>query len=152
MVTNPAEPEKTQPNDTKGSVTRGPQLDALTIVSIVDDDVVVGEATKDLLRSHGYSAAAFVSAEDFLSSGRIGETSCLITDVRMPGMSGFELQQQLIADGYDIPIIFMTALPEESVQEEALVAGAYGFLKKPYQEQYLISCVEAALRLFDKSH
>lgn len=151
MVPNP-EPEKTQADDAKGSAARGPQLDALTIISIVDDDVVVGEATKALLRSHGYSAAAFVSAEDFLGSGRIGETSCLVTDVRMPGMSGFELQRRLIADGYDIPIIFMTALPEESVEEEALAAGAYGFLKKPYHEQYLISCVEAALRLFDQTH
>jgi FixJ family two-component response regulator len=152
MVPNPAEPEKKQPNDAKGAATRGPQLDSLTIVSIVDDDVVVGDATKALLRSHGYSAAAFVSAEDFLSSGRVGETSCLVTDVRMPGMSGFDLQRRLIAEGYDIPIIFMTALPEESIEEEALAAGAYGFLKKPYHEQYLISCVEAALRLFAETH
>jgi FixJ family two-component response regulator len=122
------------------------------IVSIVDDDTVVGDATKALLRSHGYKAAAFISAEEFLASGRITETSCLITDIRMPGMSGFELRERLIAEGHDIPTIFITALPEESVRENILAAGAQGFLTKPYREQYLISCVEAALQITGRAH
>jgi FixJ family two-component response regulator len=120
-------------------------LNRVIMVSIIDDDVAVAEATEALLRSHGYAAAAFGSAETFLASGLVLETSCLILDIRMPGMSGPELQKQLIADGYNIPTIFMTALPEESVQREIMTAEIHGFLPKPFPEQHLLTCVEAAL-------
>lgn len=116
------------------------------IVSIVDDDVIVGEATRDLLRAHGYGAAAFASAALFLTSGRIVETFCLITDVAMPGMSGFELRRRLVAAGYDIPTIFITAQCDDGVRDHARAAGAHAFLTKPCREQYLLRCVEAAIR------
>lgn len=122
-------------------------MQTVPIVSIVDDDVAVGQATRDILRSNGYLAALFDSAEAFLSSGRISETRCLITDVRMPGMSGFELRKRLIAEGHNIPTIFITALPEETVREDVRAAGAQALLTKPFREQYLISCVAAALQM-----
>src|SRR5882672_8487106 len=94
------------------------------LISIVDDDNSIREATKGLVRSLGYRAAAFASAEEFLRSGSVDETSCLITDVRMPGLGGIELQQRLIAQGHPVPTIFITAFPEESARRSALAAGA----------------------------
>jgi FixJ family two-component response regulator len=104
------------------------------MISIIDDDEAVREATKGLIRSLGYSAAAFASAEEFLHSDRVKDTSCLITDVQMPGMNGVELQERLIADGRRTKVIFMTGFSEEKVRARALKAGAIGFLKKPFDD------------------
>ena len=116
------------------------------MISIVDDDESVREATKGLVRSLGYVAETFGSAEEFLGSECRFETSCIITDVQMPGLSGVELQSRLIAEGHLLPIIFMTAFPEERVRKRALEAGAYGYLSKPFDEGHLIDCLDRALQ------
>jgi FixJ family two-component response regulator len=115
------------------------------LISIVEDDVFVREATGRLVRSLGFSAAAFVSAEDFLRSDCVSQTSCLITDVHMPGLSGLELQGQLIARGRRTPVIFITAFPDDKVRMQALRAGAVAFLSKPFEEESLINCINTAL-------
>jgi FixJ family two-component response regulator len=115
------------------------------MISIIDDDESVRDATKGLLRSLGYGASAFASAEDFLRSGRVDDTSCLITDVQMPGMSGVELQSLLIAQGNRTPVIFMTANPEHAIRAVAMNAGAVGVLSKPFKAQSLIDCLSTAL-------
>lgn len=114
-------------------------------ISIVDDDASVRAATARLLRSMGFSAHAFASAKEFLSSAQLRETACLIADVEMPGMSGVELQDHLIATGHTIPTIFITAFPDERVRDRAMNAGAIDFLSKPFDESRLLECVEQAL-------
>lgn len=114
-------------------------------ISIVDDDASVRAATARLLRSMGFSAQTFASAKEFLSSAQLRETACLIADVEMPGMSGVELQDHLIATGHFIPTIFITAFPDERVRDRALNAGAIDFLSKPFDESRLLECVEQAL-------
>lgn len=116
------------------------------VISIVDDDESVREATKSLVRSLGYHAETFSSAEEYLGSERLYETSCLIADVQMPGMSGVDLQARLIASGHRTPVIFITAFPEERICARAMTAGAYGFLSKPYKDDQLIECLDKALR------
>jgi FixJ family two-component response regulator len=115
------------------------------MISIVDDDKSVREAAKMLIRSLGYATATFASAEEFLESGRLCETACLITDVQMPGMSGVDLQSHLTANGHRTPVIFVSAYPEEGVRARALDAGAFGFLGKPFSEDSLIACLDRAL-------
>jgi FixJ family two-component response regulator len=115
------------------------------IVSIVDDDESVREATKGLVRSLGYSAVAFSSAEEFLNSDSLNDTSCLITDVQMPGISGVELQHTLIEQGHNLPIIFVTAYPEDRIRTRVLAAGAIDFLSKPFSDDELIGSIGAAL-------
>ena len=117
-----------------------------TIIAIVDDDPAVRHGASGLLRSLGFTAIDFSSAEEFLNSGRAKDISCVITDVRMPGMSGIELQDQLIAAGHKVPIIFMTAFPEERTKARAIKAGAFGFLTKPFTQNNLLDCVHSALR------
>jgi FixJ family two-component response regulator len=121
-------------------------LPQVLVISIVDDDESVREATKRLVRSLGYSAAAFGSAEEFLSSDRLHDTQCLITDVQMPGLGGVELQDYLIAKGHEVPVIFVTAFPDERLRRRALSAGAFGFLSKPLDEDILIGCLDRALK------
>src|SRR5438046_573531 len=104
------------------------------MISIVDDDEAVREATKGLVRSLGYRASTYSSAEEFLESDDLSETSCLITDLNMPGLSGLDLQSRLISGGYCVPIIFVTAFPEDGVRARAMKAGAVGFMSKPYNE------------------
>jgi FixJ family two-component response regulator len=116
------------------------------LISIVDDDEEVREATRGLVRSLGYAAEAFASASEFLASNRIHDTSCVITDLHMPGMSGIDLQDRLIVDGHRVPIIFITAFPEDRVRTRAMNAGAVCFMSKPYSEDHLINCLESALR------
>jgi FixJ family two-component response regulator len=116
------------------------------MISIVEDDASVREATKGLVRSLGYDTATFASAEEYLRSERVRDTSCLITDVQMTGMSGVDLQDRLIADGHRTPIIFMTAYPEERLRARALEAGAFGFLSKPFDDESLIECLDRALK------
>jgi FixJ family two-component response regulator len=117
----------------------------LKVISIVDDDKSVREATRMLLRAHGYRARAFASAEQFLQSDQVNDTSCLITDVRMPGLSGLELQRLLIQQGRQMPIIFVSASEEERTRAQALKAGAVGFLPKPFSAARLIEYVRTAL-------
>jgi FixJ family two-component response regulator len=124
---------------------QGANLAKVHMISIVDDDESIREATKALIESLGYTAAAFASAEEFLQSDHIHDTSCLISDVQMPGMNGVELQERLIADGRGIPIIFITAFPRESVRVRALKSGAFGFLSKPFRDGCLIKCLDKAL-------
>jgi len=115
------------------------------VISIVDDDRPTGDAIGELVRSLGYRTAVFPSAEQFLESGRIGETACLITDLQMPGMSGLDLQNRLRDEGFLTPVIFVSAFPEERYRTRALDAGAVAFLSKPFEEQSLVACINAAL-------
>ena len=116
------------------------------MIAIVDDDEGVREATKTLVRSLGYNASTFGSANEFLKSEKVHDTSCLITDLQMPGLSGIDLQDRLIASGYRIPIIFITAYPDENVRLRVMKAGAIGFLSKPYNHDHLLGCLEKALK------
>ena len=115
------------------------------MISIVDDDPSVREATRELLRSLGYSTAAFASADEFLGSDQLKQTACVISDIQMPGLSGAELQRRLLADGHKMPIIFITAFPDERTRKRVLSAGAVCYLSKPYSEESLIACLGAAL-------
>jgi FixJ family two-component response regulator len=117
-----------------------------SLVAIIDDDESVREATKGLVRSLGYPTATFASAEEFLGSGRVNDTACLITDVQMPGVSGVDLQRRLLAQGRRVPIIFITAFPDDRVRSCVMDAGAVGFLGKPFEEEKLIACLDAALQ------
>lgn len=114
-------------------------------ISVIDDDDAVREATRDLLRSLGYVADAFDSAEAFLNSGAFAETACILTDVQMPGMDGVALQAFLLSNGHTLPMIFITAFPDEAMKRKVLDAGAYGYLVKPFDEGRLLHCIEAAL-------
>jgi FixJ family two-component response regulator len=116
------------------------------MISIVDDDESVREATKGLVRSLGYDGATFATAEEFLQSNRVCETSCVITDVQMPGLSGVDLQSRLIAQGNRTPVIFITAFPDQQTRERAMRVGAIGFLSKPFKEECLIRHLDAALK------
>jgi FixJ family two-component response regulator len=115
------------------------------IISIVDDDVSVGAAMRSLLKSLGFVAFVFESAGDFLRSPQVDDSSCLITDVQMPGMSGLDLQDRLIARGSRIPIIFITAFPEHTIRRRAQAGGALGFLEKPFAGETMIELVRQAL-------
>ena len=114
-------------------------------ISIVDDDALVREAIRRLIKSVGMNARAYASAEDFLSSNHAQDTSCLILDVQMPEMSGLELQQRLADSGCRIPIIFISAHSNGQIREQALGAGAVDFLFKPFSEEALVDAVQAAL-------
>jgi FixJ family two-component response regulator len=118
----------------------------MQLISIVDDDAVVREATADLVNALGYAASTFASAEQFLISGKIDETDCLITDLQMPGMDGLGLQSRLLEDGRRTPVIFITAFPKASSRHRALAAGAIAFLTKPFKEKSLLRSLEIALK------
>ena len=120
-------------------------LAEVPLISIVDDDGFVRESTKGLVRSMGYAAETFASAEEYLRSNRAADTACLISDVQMPGMNGADLQDRLIADGHRTPIIFVTAFPDEDIRARVLKAGACGFLTKPFSDESLIECLDKAL-------
>lgn len=115
------------------------------VVSIVDDDDSVRNATNKLLRVNGYETHSFSSAEDFLGSAIVQNTDCLVADVRMPGMGGLALQERLLVRGFNVPIIFITAYPEHDSRKRALDAGAVCFLNKPFDGLALIRCIERAL-------
>ena len=118
-----------------------------SLVSVVDDDESVRESLPDLLREFGFAAEAFSSAEAFLASDVVLETSCLLLDVAMPGMSGPELHQELIRRRRDIPIVFITAGGDESVRPRLLAEGAVECLFKPLSETALLDALNAALRV-----
>ena len=118
-----------------------------SLVSVVDDDESVRESLPDLLREFGFAAEAFSSAEAFLASDFVSETNCLLLDVAMPGMSGPELQQELIRRHQDIPIVFITAGGDASVRPRLLAEGAVECLFKPLSETALLDALNAALRV-----
>ena len=115
------------------------------LVAVVDDDDLIRNALQGLLKAVGVSAAAFASAEEFLTSAEKQDIACLIADIRMPGMSGLELQAKLNAERCRIPIIFITAHGDEKMRMQALRAGAVEFLAKPFDDEALIESVRAAL-------
>jgi FixJ family two-component response regulator len=117
----------------------------LQVISIIDDDASVRAATDNLLRSLGYTVNTFVSAEEFLRSPHFDDTSCVIADVQMPGMSGVDLQARLLTQGYRVPFIFITAFPEETIRARALKAGAICFLTKPFNRLTLTRYFDTAL-------
>jgi FixJ family two-component response regulator len=116
-------------------------------ISIVDDDESVREALKSFLKSAGFEAEAFASAEELLSSGHLSGAACLILDVRMPGMSGVELQDRLTASQERVPIIFISAHADDEARERALASGAVDFLQKPFSDEALLNAIEAAVGL-----
>jgi FixJ family two-component response regulator len=118
-------------------------------ISIVDDDESVREAAVNLFRSMGLPATAYGSAEEFLGSGMIERTSCLVLDVHMPGMGGLTLQSHLESIGRPIPIVFVTAFTDERVKGKAMDAGAICFLAKPFREGDLLDGIRSALRSDD---
>jgi FixJ family two-component response regulator len=120
-------------------------LSKLSLISVIDDDASVRIATDNLLSSHGYMVHTFASAVDFLQSARLDDSSCVVTDVQMPAMSGLDLLMHMRTQGNDAPFIFITAFPDESVRARALKAGATCFLAKPFAGPVLISCIETAL-------
>ena len=115
------------------------------VISIVDDDESVREATQSLVRSLGYRAVTFRSANEFLESPHLTATACLITDVQMPGLGGVDLQDRLIAEGRHFPVIFVTAFVDEGLQAHVLTRGAVGYLAKPFNEDRFIECIDAAI-------
>src|SRR5258707_5544417 len=115
------------------------------LVEIVDDDDLIRSALHGLLKSIGLPSQTFASSEEFLKSGRQHQTACLIADIRMPGMSGLELQAKLNADHCRIPTIFITAHGDERMRMQALRAGAAEFLAKPFDDEALLACGRAAL-------
>jgi FixJ family two-component response regulator len=119
----------------------------LSLISVVDDDDSVRESLQCLIRSFGFAVEAFASAEEFLNSYRLADTRCLILDVRMPGVSGLELQRRLVADRHEIPVIFITAHGDRAARLQALKGGAVDYLFKPFREEALLQAIRAALNL-----
>jgi len=115
------------------------------LVTIVDDDESVRGALKGLLKYAGFLVLAFASAEEFLESGEQQKTACLIADIRLPGISGLELQSRLRADDHKIPTIFITATGDEKLRMQALRTGAVEFLTKPFDDQALLDSIRTAL-------
>jgi FixJ family two-component response regulator len=115
------------------------------LVSICEDDDVIRDAVEALVTSLGYNTAAFVSAEEYLNSGLVSSTSCLISDMQMPGMSGADLQACLIEQGRTIPTIFVTGEPCGRLRGRLLAAGAIAVLPKPFDKDDFVSCLERAL-------
>jgi FixJ family two-component response regulator len=121
------------------------------LIAVIDDDESILRTTTLLIESFGFRAAAFASAQSFLKSGRVHDTSCLILDVRMPGMNGLELQSELAAAGYGIPVIFITAYDDKESRGRAMQAGAVAFLNKPFNDEQLLQTVRSALIAPDSS-
>jgi FixJ family two-component response regulator len=117
----------------------------IPFIAIVDDDDALRNSLDNLIRSVGFRAQGFSSAEAFLSSNQSHETACLILDVRMPGMNGLELQRQIVAANWQIPIIFITSHEDDDARARALEAGAVAFLYKPCREEDLLNAIDAAL-------
>ena len=115
------------------------------LISVVDDDESVRRTTTFLIESFGFRAAAFESAESFLKSVQLHDTSCLLVDVQMPGMNGLQLQSELASAGFGIPIIFITAYDDKESRGRAMQAGAVAFLSKPFNDEQLLQTVRSAL-------
>jgi FixJ family two-component response regulator len=115
------------------------------VISIVDDDSSVRESTMDLVSSLGFIAVAFERADEFLQFNLVYSPCCLISDVQLPGMTGFELCEHLVSSGRPVPTILITAFPDDEGRARALRAGVIGYLIKPFNEQELIACIWSAL-------
>jgi FixJ family two-component response regulator len=118
----------------------------LPLLSVVDDDESIRESVPDLIKEFGFAARAFSSAEEFLSSDFVGETSCLILDIAMPGMTGPELHQELKRRGEKIPVIFITGQKDEAIRTRMLEQGAAGFLIKPFSDAALLAAIKTVLK------
>ena len=129
----------------QNSSTRPEESAESPLIAVIDDDASFNTAIGRLLRLWGFRTQSFASAEEFLRSGDLNGTSCVIADVRMPAMSGVELQAHLRAEGHCVPFIFITAFPVEISRARALKAGAICFLTKPFDGDVLIECLESAL-------
>jgi len=116
-------------------------------ISVVDDDESMREAIRGLMKSLGYTAQTFASAEEFLNSCQVACTSCLIADVQMRGMTGLELHRHLVASGKPIPTILVTAYPDDTVRQRALADGVVGYLSKPFDENDLFACIRSSLNI-----
>jgi FixJ family two-component response regulator len=121
-------------------------IDTRSLVSVVDDDESVRESLPDLIRQFGFAARAFSSAEAFLASDVLNQTSCLLLDIAMPGMSGTELQEELIRRRYVIPIVFVSATGDRAVRPRVIARGAVECLFKPFSDTALLDAIRAALR------
>jgi FixJ family two-component response regulator len=121
-------------------------MSILPLVSVVDDSESVRESLPDLLRDLGFAVQTFSSAEEFLASGYVDQTRCLILDVAMPGMSGPDLQRELKLRRQDIPIVFITAQTDEAIRSRVLEQGAVGYLLKPFSDVALLAAINRALR------
>ena len=121
-------------------------MSGVPLISIVDDDDALRNSLDDLIRSIGFRTQGFPSAEAFLSSNQACDTACLILDVRMPGMNGLDLQRQMVAANWRIPIIFITSHADDDARARALEAGAVAFLYKPFREEELLNAIDAALK------
>jgi FixJ family two-component response regulator len=120
-------------------------MESRPLVSVVDDDESVRESLPDLLQEFGFAVAAFASAEEFLASGRVAETRCLILDVAMPGMSGPDLQRELLQRREQVPIVFITAHADQSAFPRFIELGAVACLRKPFSDTALREALDAAL-------
>ena len=120
------------------------------LIAIVDDDELARDGMRELVESFGYATATFTSAEHFLQSAVIAQATCLITDLQMPGQSGLELQEALRSRGYQMPVILITAYPNDKDRTRALNNGALEFLSKPFDERWLMECLTDAIKLHDK--
>jgi FixJ family two-component response regulator len=121
-------------------------LPQVPVVSIIDDDASVRVATNRLVRSLGYVGLSFTSADEFLRSPQARDSWCVITDVQMPGMSGVELQNVMLARGDETPVLFITAFPDARVEAQVMQAGAVCLLSKPFEGMHLVECIETALK------
>src|ERR1700758_3655612 len=130
--------------ETIHSALRGQLEERKNLISLVDDDESIRRTTTLLVESFGFHAMAFESAESFLKSGQLHETSCLIIDIQMPGMNGLQLQSQLAAAGYKVPVVFITAHDNKESRQQALQAGAVAFLGKPFSDELLLQIIRAA--------
>lgn len=126
--------------------------DDSNMITLVDDDPSVLEANAGLLRSLGYRVKTFTSGRALLEWGGLAEARCVIADVMMPEMDGFELQRRLALQGVQFPVIFLTAVSEHTARERLIRAGAYDVLSKPCPEQRLMDCLETALELYRRQH
>jgi FixJ family two-component response regulator len=115
------------------------------LVAVIDDDEALGSSLVDLMRSSGYRCEPFVSAETFLLSSNLSYWDCIIADIHMPGMGGLNLIRHLRQRGFVTPVILITALPDENLDEEAISIGARCLLRKPFETTYLLDCVERSL-------
>jgi FixJ family two-component response regulator len=121
-------------------------MPGVPLISIVDDDDSLRNSLDNLIRSVGFRAQGFPSAEAFLSSNQVHDTACLILDVRLPGMNGLELQRRIVAANWRIPIIFITSHADGDAQARALEAGAVDYLYKPFREEHLLNAIDVALK------
>jgi FixJ family two-component response regulator len=118
----------------------------MELISVVDDDDSVRRTTKLLIESFGYRAAVFESAETFLKPSQLNDTRCLVVDVQMPGMDGLQLQRHLTAEGWSVPIIFISAYGNIESRRQAMLAGAVAFLDKPFSDEELLESLRSAVR------